>query len=350
MQAQDTTQAYPWRLSYFPYLTASPNDGVMAIGRVLFFRQSRWDDRVSLHSGVAIEGGYSTHGSWLTRVRGDFPRLGDGWRLQAIAQAGKEANYSDTAAANRLIASGEVTRRIDGPFSIALRGSFTHISFDNVLVSPGVTQTVSSTDYHGRIGLVVDQRDREFDTRSGSLIQGGFFWGWNDASLSRATYTGVYGLASGWLALDSATTLTARAGVRLGRHPGFAAGRIMPAWEDEFVMGGGPESNRGLSGAARVNQCSKVFGAELRRDLKIFPGGAIAVLAFVDGIQADNCGADVVTVALRAASSGYVRDEAAVISPGVGISVRLLRNAILTATVAHAEGATRVYVSSGWSW
>ena len=51
--AQDTTGVYPWHLSYFPYITASPNDGVMGLGRVVLFRQSRWDDRVSLHDEVA---------------------------------------------------------------------------------------------------------------------------------------------------------------------------------------------------------------------------------------------------------------------------------------------------------
>ena len=89
-RATDTTQAYPWRLSYFPYVTASPNDGVMAMGRVVLFRQSRWDDR-GRYGRSALEGGYSTKDAWLARARGTFPRLATGWRLQAIAQAGKDA-------------------------------------------------------------------------------------------------------------------------------------------------------------------------------------------------------------------------------------------------------------------
>jgi len=35
---------------------------------------------------------------------------------------------------------------------------------------------------------------------------------------------------------------------------------------------------------------------------------------------------------------------------GGGIAIRLLRNAILTATVGVAQSKARVYVSSGWSW
>ena len=58
LAAQDTTAteqptAVPWRLSYFPYLTVSPNDGLMGIARAIVFRQAEYGDRISLRDAVA---------------------------------------------------------------------------------------------------------------------------------------------------------------------------------------------------------------------------------------------------------------------------------------------------------
>src|ERR1041384_6537578 len=97
-QAVDTTVTYPWRVSYFPYPVATPNDGLMGIAHVIFFRQSRWDDRVSLHDGIAIDAGYSTKNVWLARVKADFPRIAPGWRLQVMGEARRLRLFADDAA------------------------------------------------------------------------------------------------------------------------------------------------------------------------------------------------------------------------------------------------------------
>lgn len=330
LHAQDTTQAYPWRLSYFPYITASPNDGVMAMGRVLFFRQSRWDDRVSLHDGVAIEGGYSTKDSWLARVRGDFPRIADGWRLQAGIEAGRYGMYSGDAAATRQLASLEITRRIDGPVSLALRADASHVIV-------GSYDSLAQTEVRGRLALVIDYRDREYDTHRGSLIQFGAFLG------SDNRMRGGYALAAGWLPVDEKTRITARVGIRTGSRFTGEGIRTLPAWEDNFVIGGGPESNRALPAGATTNTNMMLAAAEVRHDLFTFPGGAISVLAFVDASRA-YCDCSYLE------GTGFTAPKEWTIGPGAGVSLRLLRNAILTATIARADGATRVYVSSGWSW
>lgn len=351
--AQDTTQFYPWRLSYFPYVTASPNDGVMAMGRVVFFRQSRWDDRVSLYDEVAVEGGYSTKDSWLLHARGDFPRLAPGWRLQLVAQAERDAQYegnaADSISALRQFVAAEVSRSLGGPFLLAVRGEASHVGI------PAATADVTETDIRGRIAVVVDQRDREYDTRSGSLIQGGFFFG--SPSGTSSSYTGEYGMASGWLPLSERTRVTARVAARFSNHLGIDASRVIPAWEDDVLVAGGPESNRALPIAARVNDCAYLASAEIRHDLRTFPGGALALLAFVDGTHTDNCGRDNVSVGAPndtlpglSTTTAVHSNDGWVLGPGVGVSLRLLRNAVLNATVARALGATRIYVSSGWSW
>lgn len=136
--------------------------------------------------------------------------------------------------------------------------------------------------------------------------------------------------------------------------------RSMPAWEDDFVVVGGPESNRALTIGAGWNRNVDLASAEIRHDLFTFPGGAIAVLGFVDGGQS-TCDCTTLSAGSRAAPTAQQPAYALttgsgslpggwVVGPGVGIALRLLRNATLIATVGHAEGATRFYLSSGWSW
>ena len=308
------------------------------MGRVVWFQASRWDARTSVDRQVAVEGGYSTKDAWLVRVQGDFPRLAPGWRLQAIGQAEKDAAYYAGVPATRQAGSIELTRLVAGPVSVALRGDATHVTLDPV--ASYALSPVSETEYRGRIALVVDQRDREYDTRRGSLFQvGGFLSSVNQVK-------GWYALASGWLPLSAKTRITVRAGARIVNESSIDGIRIMPAWEDEFILGGGPESNRGLPIGSETNTKVLLASAEIRHDLFVFPGGAVVLLAFVDGGRG-YCDCDQLDDFVPPPS---LPSESWTFGPGGGIAIRLLRNAVLTATVGVAHGKARVYVSSGWSW
>lgn len=333
--AQDTTQAYPWRISHFPYVTSSPNDGLMVLYRGVLFRQSRWNDRASIHDQVALEGGYSTKSAWLLRARGDFPRIGDGWRLQVIGEATRTPHYLagngfDTEA-TRTIGSIEVTRRIVRGLHIAARGAAVHVSFatDPELLALTIAP---ESDLRGRLALVYDHRNREYDTRSGFLLEGGIFGG-----TAAESYLGSYVLAKAWLPLSERTRLALRHGIRQGGGHAIDAVRVIPAWEDEFVSGGGPQSNRGLAIGSHSAELAVVMSAEVRHDVKVFPVGAIAVLGFVEA-----------TTKTGESGLGPFRDLTPTV--GGGLALRLLRNAVLTATVGVAESKARLYISSGWSW
>lgn len=358
----DTATSYPWRTSYFPYLTASPNDGVMAVGRVVLFQQSRWDARTSIDRQISFDAGYSTANTWLLRARADMPHLADGWRLQAVAQLDRESyllpgdwelGSSDGAFTDRATASLEVSRRLVGRIYIAARGEYVHVGEVNSGVSP-------DHDLRARVALVADLRDREYDTRRGVLLQAGVLGGTDGGS-----YRGFYGMGTFWIPLTGTTVLTGRAAYRAVNVPDsvtyaqtltpFDAWRTLPAWEDEFVVGGGFESNRGLPPGALSGSRVELGNAELRQQIFNFPGGAVSVLAFVDGGRSP---VDVIyryhvnrqpqPSAAESATTNYPDDWA--IAAGGGVSLRLLRNAILTATVSRADHATRVYVGSGWSW
>ena len=332
-------------MSYFPYPVVTPNDGLMGVARVIFFRQSRWDDRVSLHDGIAIDAGYSTKDAWLARVKGDFPRIANGWRLQAVAEASRSPDFATgvdlVGPVTRQATRVEVTRSLGGPLAVAVRGERVHLNGHYPTTQAGYSEVpFSSTDYQTRVALVADLRDREYDTRRGALVQIGLFAG----SVDRG-YNGSYGLASGWASLSPGTRVTGRIGFKLMSRKYLDARRTMPAWEDEFVVGGGPESNRSLPMAFRTNDKMQLASVEIRHDIFTFPAGAIALIAFVDAGRAycdcvfliDTPGVD------------YTVDDW-VVGPGGGIAVRLLRNAIMTATVGVAKGKARVYVGTGWSW
>jgi hypothetical protein len=352
LRGQDTTQAYPWRLSYFPYVTASPDNGVMLMGRAVLFEQSRWDARTSVDKQVAIEGGYSTDDAWVVRLRLDMPKLAPGWRVQALAEATRQyfaARESDGYRVSdspelwsRQSAEFEVTRTVAGPLLLAARGGWVRATS---VIEEHPEDNETQTEERGRIGLVIDLRDREYDTRSGALLQGGFIVG-----SSNGTYRGGYALAAGWLPLGARTRITARGGYRAyGVRSGTPdAWRTIPAWEDEFVVGGGAESDRALPPGFAAGRRVMLASAEVRHDVKVFPGGALTLLAFVDGART---GLEFTAFAASPGPSvgeGPLQDWA--IGAGGGVALRLLRNAILTGTIARAEGATRVYVSSGWSW
>ncbi|HEY4100614.1 MAG TPA: hypothetical protein VGM20_07035 [Gemmatimonadales bacterium] len=355
----DSTASYPWRLSYFPYVTAEPNDGVMAMGRVVWFQQSRWNARTSVDRQVAIEGGYSTRDMWLLRLRADMPHLATGWRAQVIAQADRETysradagftGMSTFVRAHRSFGSVEITRRIAGPVAIAARGEVVRVSAPDE--GDEVTSAGSASDSRIRVGVVADLRDREYDTERGALLQGGMLGG-----SAAGGYHGFYLLGAFWIPATSSMVITGRGGYRVvSGSDGVPvdAWRTIPAWEDEIVAGGGFESNRALPTGDLTGSKVTLGTAEIRQRIATFPGGGLSVLGFVDGSRTPPLGVTLTQVgipgqvaALRT-SGGALEDW--VVGAGGGIALRLLRSAVLTATVGRAQHATRFYLQSGWSW
>ncbi|MGH7522716.1 MAG: hypothetical protein ACREK8_00200 [Gemmatimonadales bacterium] len=345
--AQDTTQAYPWRLSYFPYVVGSPNDGLMPLGRVVWFQASRWDARTSVDREVAIEGGYSTRDAWLLRIQGNFPRLAPGWRLQAIAEASRSAEYivgsPIASSATREIVGSDLTRVMGAHWRLALRAEAMHVNIP-IQAGPNAGTAVTETDLRGRLALIYDHRDREYDTRRGYLFQGGAL-----AGSAGTGYAGVYMREEIWVPLGERTRLAGQAGFRQFEETTIDAARIVPAWENEFVAGGGPESNRALPIGAGASRGVEFESLELRHDLFVFTGGAVAILAFGDWTRVLG-GDPPVPLPKYDGVSSTNAPVGTTLGLGGGVALRLLRNAVLTATVAVAHGDARVYVSSGWSW
>lgn len=372
--AQDADESRtwpPWRTSYFPYVTASPNDGVMGVARWITFRQADYDDRVSLRSAVAVEAGYSTRGSRFGSVRADLPRVAEGWRLAGSARTGKQAHFgvpNGDIDRVRYTGWGEVTRRLSGRVHLALRAAGDHTALHGDPVELGARYPYAPTngcvaaqqcidndaltqdDAQVRAAVVLDLRDREYDPRRGALIEAGGF-----AGTAADGYHGAYAMGSGWLTPREGTRVTARAGLRALSNAGpIAAMHEIPAWERPITVLGGVSSHRALGEGEQVGRGVLLAGMEVRHDVMNFGAlGAFSVLGFIDGGRVFS---DLSPLADPDPSQPYNNGDLRLTlddwtwGVGGGFSLRILRAAQLTMTVGRAEGRTRIYVGAGTAW
>lgn len=350
----------PWRISNFPYLTVTPNYGAMATYRVIAFRMPDQDDRVSLHQAVAAEVGWAGREQWRLGVRGDFPRLAPGWRaageLLAASERGFGADAEPGALRRRIGAWAEVTRTVRGPLALALRGSLERhqlapslrLSGDDGVFPDG--RPARESDAQARLALVLDLRDREFETRRGVLVEGGVFAGSADDG-----YHGAYAQGRGWYSPAEATRFTVRVAARaLSRTDAYRATYELPAWERPLTVLGGPDSHRGFRIGETAGRGVLLGGAELRQDVvRIRNIAALTAIAFVDGGRVFRDPSPLVDpvpgAPLPSGDLSLTLDDWHW-APGLGVGVRVLRNAVLTATAARLKGRTTWYVSGGWSW
>jgi outer membrane protein assembly factor BamA len=350
LQAQES--AAPWRLSYFPYLTLSPNDGVMGIARAIWFRQAEWGDRVTLNNSVAVEAGYSTKGSWLGRVTWANPRLADGWRVMAHGEANHAANFGPRTdqldddyllERDRQVAWLDVTRRITGPLHVAVRPSAQH---QVIAIASGLSDfEESETDLSVRGALVLDLRDREYEVNNGVLLELGAITGTAGDSPS---YTAPYAHLRGWVRPWFPLRLTARYAWR-GEADGLAPSYEFPGWEAPFGMLGGHRSHRGYAlGERSVEDEVQLAGVEARFDvLNLGELAAVTVFGFVDGSRVEHHDESLTLASTTSTSAGFYEWNWA---PGGGIAIRALRAATLSVSAARFQGRTVWYIGSGWSW
>lgn len=348
----------PWRLSYFPYVTLSPNDGLMGIARAIWFRQAPWGERVTNTNSIAVEAGYSTKDAWLARVTWANLRIADRWRVVAHAEAGHEPRFGDPddpIERDRAYGWVDVTRNLYGPLSAAMRGG---VRYEKQQFGDELRDEIDAT---ARLALVVDLRDREFEVNHGALLEGGMIVGTAGRGKYDGTtdngYRAAYAHLRGWYNPLQYLRLTGRFAWResISRGP-LVAEHEFPGWEGDFVTLGGHHGLRGLgtgqsaytSDDLRGAGGTMLAGAEARFDVfNLGELGAISILAFVDGGRSLHhrgtfCGIG--------PCDGFDSREDWRWGAGGGVALRVLRAATLTITASGGDGETRWYVGSGWSW
>lgn len=388
MAAQEAEEPAPPRTSNFPYLLATPNDGVFGAFRVIRYRQAPFESRVTNLREHSVDAGYSSRGAWF--ARGDYKRLwlDAGWRVRGSLVASREVRVARSDSAEfvlgvppnfverqRQMGWLDVTRRVRGRLQAAARISldrqrlegdpielgsrFTRTPFDGPLVvcpegdaACGLLwqrATITQTDPQARLALVFDSRDNEYNPNRGVLAEAGAFVGGAGDG-----YTGAYGIARGWIAPRPGTRLTARYAVRtVTATEAVGIQQGIPGWESPLTTIGGPNSHRALPVGALTGRTVQFAGAEVRHELLNFGSlGAVSLLAFVDGGRVTAEDADVLSLRCVACVVGGPASEAGrwIVGAGGGVGMRILRAAQLNITGAQANGETRWYVASGWSW
>jgi hypothetical protein len=350
---------YPWLLSYFPYVAGGVGGGPVAIVRVRYFQPAPYAERQTYRAEGSVEAGIGLHGSRLLALRYRAPLLSNSVRLALFAGARRNTRQSFFGLGNETVnesavvdadefayrvhrteyeASAEITRRIKGPLKVALLAGvredrFFQLSGTSVFTTIAGPELIEG-DVFGRVALVFDSRDNEFDPTSGLLLESGVQRGTNGEGYSR-----VYGIVHGYRRLGR-SQIAARLGAsQLYDTPSLAARFTLPAWEQPLSTYGGSSTNRGIKGG-RFLGTGVIFGnLELRREVFTSRNAlSVSVIGFVDvGRVFEGERIRLTTDDLRA-------------GPGVGVAVRILRSTTIVTTAAHGIDGMRFAVTGGWAY
>jgi Omp85 superfamily domain len=350
----------PWRTSYFPYLAGGSNDGPVVAFRVRHWQPAEYEDRVTANGALNADVGITPRGSRGAVVHFRAPQLLQHWRLDAKAGAlrevrfgyfglGNDAGYDKDAVTDaqpflyrvrrtRYRVSTEVTRQLgEGPFQLAVLGDFENARFTSLpgpsLFRSDAGSELKQTDASGRLALVYDTRDNEYNTHQGLLLEAGF-----QAGSGGDGYARLYTVLRGYLTVREGTVVAARlAASGMGGTPSLDARYSIPAWEKEIPVLGGQYSHRSLD-TGRLAGKDVLFGnLEVRHDLLAFGDlGAVTLIGFVDaGRVFEGEGFKVTTSDLKVGGGG-------------GIGLRILRSTIFTLNLAGGPDGFNYSVGSGW--
>ena len=350
---------YPWLLSYFPYVAGGLGGGPVAIMRVRYFQPAPYSERQTFRAEGSIEAGIGLHGSRLIEFDYRAPLMSTSVRLAIGASARRNTRESyfglgnDTEHDQADIDADEfayrvhrteysgfigVTRRIKGPFKVSILGgaqrdNYYQLSSTSVFGST-VGSEVSENDAYGRLALVLDTRDNEFDPTGGLLVESGVQRGTGGAG-----YTRIYGIVRAWRQLGGSQAVMRIGAADLYDAPNIAARFELPAWEEQLRVYGGSGTNRGLRGS-RFAGTGLIFGnIELRREVLTTKSAlAVTVLGFVDA------GRVFEGERIRFTTDGLH------VSPGVGIAARILRSTTVIANAAHGTDGLRFSIAGGWQY
>lgn len=349
-----------WLTSYLPFIGAAPND-IPAIQ----FRWRRWlmadyDDRVTARQTFNAMASYTFKGGWLVGVRYDGPGLSDGWRLRASIAAARDVRYGYFGLGNnteidkdladdtqpylyrmrrrRIFGTGELSRRITGPLWAAALINVTDAQY-TALPGPSVFRTdfgsqLDEDEISGRLALIYDTRDTEYDTRRGLLAEAGIQY----ADHANNNYTRWYGIVRGWVPVKNGIVLAGRVLASDIRGSATLDSRYeLPAWDRTVALLGGEDSHRSLDNGRFAGTGALVANVEARIPLKSFGDyGAINLLLFADA------GRVYEGERLRLVTDDFTTGG------GFGLGIRVLRGNIFTLNMGFGPDGPNFSARTGW--
>ncbi len=358
--AQEEDTGAPWRTSYFPYLSGGANDGPVVNFRLRYWQAAEYDDRVTANAALNAEVGITPRGGRHGYVQFRAPQLLEGWRFDAKIGAarqvrfgyfglGNDTEYNKDAVTEqqpflyrmrrtRYRGILEVTRTLRGPLMLAVLGDVERARFTSL---PGVSLfatdfpsgELKQTDVSGRVALVYDTRDNEYNTRQGLLLEAG-----TQVGSGGDGYTRLYTVLRGYLSPREGTVVAARLGASgMGGTPSLDARYRIPGWEKEIPVLGGEYSHRSLD-TGRLAGRHVLFGNLEVRHVLLSLGdlGAITLLGFVDAGR------------VFEGESFSLTTEDMKVGGGGGIGLRILRSSIFTFNFAGGPDGFNYSVGSGW--
>jgi len=362
----DSTEQYsvPWRTSYFPYLTGAANDGPVLAGRIRFWQPAPYEARYTATAALSVDAGISPRGSRGITAQFRAPGLWKDWRLTVLAGADRLVRYGYFGLGNateydkdlvnpsepflyrvrrtRYRGVAEVTRVVHRPFMVASQANveqvrFTSLPGPSVFGSDVPSGELEENDAAGRLALVYDTRDNEYNTHSGLLLEAGTQVG---SGGSGNGYTRQYAMFRGWLPVREGTVIAARvAGSGMGGRPTLNSRFALPGWEQPVPVLGGEYSHRSLDTGRLAGKGTLFANLEVRHDLLPFGDlGAITLIAFADaGRVFEQEGFRVTTKDMKVGGGG-------------GVALRILRSTIFTFNFAGGPDGFNFSVGSGWAF
>jgi outer membrane protein assembly factor BamA len=356
---EEREPASPWRTSYFPYISGLANDGPVISARIRYWQPAPYEARTTYTAALDGAAGVSFRGTRYAAVRFRAPGLWNDWRLDASLVAERLARFGYFGLGNdteydkdrideaspfifrvrRIRYEGrvELTRRIRGPLHVALRTDVGQARFTTL---PGPSNFeddfgdgLEQDDVSGRLALIYDTRDTEFNTLRGVFAEAGAQVGSGGDG-----YTRLYGVVRGYVPVREGTVVAARlVGSGMGGTPTLYARYDLPTWNDQVPVLGGEYSHRSFD-TGRFAGKGLLFGnLEVRHDLLPFGDlGAITLVAFLDAGRV-----------FEEESFRLTTDDLHV-GGGGGVALRILRSTIFTFNFAGGPDGFNFSVGNGW--
>lgn len=349
-----------WRTSWFPYLAGGANDTPVLAFRVRHWQPADYEARSTYTAAFNGDAGIASRGSRYLSASYRAPAYWDGWRLAVQGAMERQARYGYFGLGNdtefdkdadtdetpfpyrmrrtRYRITAEVTREIKGPFQVALLTGFTRARFTSLpgpsaFVDDFPSGEITQHDFSGRLALIYDTRDNEYNTHQGLLLEAG-----TQAGSGGDGYTRQYAIFRGYLQVREGTVLAARvAGSGMGGTSSLDARFTIPGWEKEVPVLGGEYSHRGLD-YGRLTGRGALFGnLEVRHDLLPFGDlGAISLIAFLDAGR------------VFETENFRLTTEDMKVGGGGGVAFRILRSTIFTLNFAGGPDGFNFSVGNGW--
>jgi outer membrane protein assembly factor BamA len=220
---------------------------------------------------------------------------------------------------------------------VSLRADVASVRFSTLpgpsLFATDFGEVLKEDDVAGRIALIYDTRDIEYNTQQGLLLEAGA-----QVGSGADGYTRLYSVLRGYVSPREGTVIAVRlAGSGMGGTPTLNARYELPAWEDRLQVLGGEQSHRSFD-TGRLAGRGTLFGnLEVRHDLlNLGDLGAITLLGFVDAGR------------VFEEESFRLTTEDMEVGGGGGVGLRILRSTIFTFNFAGGPDGFNFEVGSGW--